>query len=138
LVTKAADLRLTGIHVLVVDDNEDALYVLRSYLEYHGACVLTARSGADALATLIQVRAHVIVSDLSMPGMTGIDFIRLVRALPGEAESPTPAIAVTAFDDLANRRQAQLTGFEAYLTKPVNPMTVVEEVERLHQKSQAS
>ena len=67
-MTKAADLRLTGIHVLVVDDNEDALYVLRSYLEYHGACVLTARSGADALATLTQVRAHIIVSDLSMPG----------------------------------------------------------------------
>jgi CheY-like chemotaxis protein len=55
-----------------------------------------------------------------MPGMTGIDFIRLVRALPGEAEKPTPAIAVTAFDD------------------PVNPMTVIEEGERLYHTAQAS
>jgi CheY-like chemotaxis protein len=136
-VSKRAALRLTGIHVLVVDDNEDARYVLRSYLEHHGASVMTAGSGEEALAALSYVRAHVIVSDLSMPGMTGIDFIRLVRALPGEAEKSTPAIAVTAFDDPVNRRQAQLTGFEVYLTKPVNPMTVVEEVERLYQKSQA-
>jgi CheY-like chemotaxis protein len=65
-------------------------------------------------------------------------FIRLVRALPEEAEKPTPAIAVTAFDDPVNRWQAQITGFEVYLTKPVNPMTVIEEVERLYHPAQAS
>jgi CheY-like chemotaxis protein len=102
-VSKRAELRLTGIDVLVV-----------------GASVVIAGSGAEALAALSYIRAHVIVSDLSMPGMTGIDFIRLVRALPGEAEKPTPAIAVTAFDD------------------PVNPMTVIEEVERLYHTAQAS
>jgi CheY-like chemotaxis protein len=102
------------------------------------ASVMTAVSGAEALAALSYVRTHVIVSDRSMPGMTGIDFIRLVRALPGEAEKPMPAIAVTAFDDPVNRWQAQLTGFEVYLAKPVNPRTVIEEVDRLYHTAQAS
>jgi CheY-like chemotaxis protein len=130
------DLRLSGIHVLLVDDNEDVRYVLASFLQHHGANVLTAPSGFEALAVAAEVRAHVIVSDLSMPGMTGIEFLRQLRMLPGQAENPTPAIAVTAFDDLAHRRDARDSGFAVYLRKPVDPMTVVREVERLFRESQ--
>src|SRR5437016_7377785 len=97
---------LDGIHVLVVDDNEDARKVLEAYLIYVGAKVTTARSGGEALAIVAQVQAHVIVSDVSMPGMTGIEFIREVRKLPGQAERPTPAIAFTAFADRQSRSEA--------------------------------
>jgi len=127
---------LRGIHVLLVDDNEDARYVLLSYLHHFGANVATARSGGEALAIVSEVRAHVIVSDLSMPGMTGAEFMQQLRALPGQSENPPPAIAVTAFDDPVIRRSASANGFAVYLTKPVDPMTVVREVERLFRESQ--
>jgi CheY-like chemotaxis protein len=130
------DPQLSGIHVLLVDDNEDARYVLLSYLHHFGASVVTARSGGEALAIAAEVRAHVIVSDLSMPGLTGAEFLRQLHALPRELENPTPAIAVTAFDDPATRHRARDGGFAVYLTKPVDPMTVVREVERLFRESQ--
>ena len=124
---------LDGIHVLVIDDNEDARKVLESYLIYVGAKVTTARSGGEALAIVAQVQAHVIVSDVSMPGMTGIEFIRAVRKLPGQAERPTPAIAFTAFADRQSRSEALESGFNVYLVKPVDPLDIAHEIIRLHQ-----
>src|SRR5262245_31671939 len=62
--------RLKGAKVLLVDDNEDSRYVLTSYLIHYGASVVTARSGGEALDLAGKTRCHVIVSDLSMPGIT--------------------------------------------------------------------
>lgn len=122
---------LTGIHVLVVDDNDDARSILQSYLMHLGANVTTARSGGEAIGKLQEVAAHVIVSDLAMPGMTGHDFLSVVRQMPSQAGKPTPAIAVTAFDDPQNRRRAAEAGFNVYLVKPVDPLIVVQEIRRL-------
>ncbi|HXE00289.1 MAG TPA: response regulator [Candidatus Acidoferrum sp.] len=62
--------QLQGIHVLLVEDNEDALYILESYFRHHGAMVTTAANGRDALAILRQITPHVIVSDITMPGIS--------------------------------------------------------------------
>jgi PleD family two-component response regulator len=62
--------QLQGIHVLLVEDNEDALYILESYSRHHGAMVTTAANGRDALAILRQITPHVIVSDITMPGIS--------------------------------------------------------------------
>jgi CheY-like chemotaxis protein len=128
--------QLKGVKVLLVDDNEDSRYVLMSYLVHFGATVVTARSGGEALALAGTTRCHVIVSDLSMPGITGGEFLRRLRALPGQFENATPAIAVTAFDDRAARQGARDDGFSVYLTKPVDPTVVVHEVERVFRESQ--
>src|SRR2546425_4709661 len=90
---------LDGIHVLVIDDNEDARKVLESYLIYVGAKVTTARSGGEALAIVAQVQGHVIGRDVSMPGVTGVEVIPEGGELPGEAQRPAPAIAVPAVAD---------------------------------------
>jgi CheY-like chemotaxis protein len=125
------DARLRDIHVLVVDDVEATRDLLSVFLQHYGLSVVAVPTGHEALAALTQVRPEVIVSDLSMPGMTGHEFIQHVRALPGQAERPTPAIAVTAFHDADSQRLALESGFQVYLTKPLNPMTVVDEVARL-------
>ena len=62
--------QLQGIHVLLVEDNEDALYILESYFRHHGAMVTTAANGRDALAILRQITPQVIVSDITMPGIS--------------------------------------------------------------------
>jgi CheY-like chemotaxis protein len=129
---------LAGIHVLLVDDNEDALEIFGSYLRYLGALVTIAHNGAEALGCLAQARADVIVTDLSMPGMDGIEFLTRFRDYRGEDTNPTPVIAVTAFPHTYGPKTAEDAGFRAFLVKPVTPMRLAEEVRRMfeYNKSQ--
>lgn len=122
---------LRGVHVLVVDDNEDARLILGAYLEHLGANITLAGSGVEGLAALAEIRAHVIVSDLAMPGMDGIEFLRRVRQLPGQAQNPTPAIAFTGFTDRYNDTRARAAGFQMLLAKPTDPVEIAELIGRL-------
>lgn len=81
------EVNLAGVHVLLVDDNEDALEIFGAYLRHLGAVVTVARNGAEALGLLEQARAHVIVTALTMPGMDGVEFVSRLRGHRGEAES---------------------------------------------------
>ena len=125
---------LTGLHVLLVDDNEDARTILGVFLEHCGATVTLARNAGDALAATSEVRAHVIVSDLSMPGMDGVELLARLRAMPTERESPTPAIAVTGFTTRENRDAAQAAGFNHFIAKPADPLDVANHIKRLAQR----
>src|SRR5438094_265161 len=80
--------------------------------------------GAEGLAALAEIRAHVIVSDLSMPVMDGMEFLRRVRQLPGQAQAPTPAIAFTGFGDRYSETRARAAGFQALLAKPADPVNI--------------
>jgi CheY-like chemotaxis protein len=131
------NLRLDGVHVLVVDDHEDTRDLLQLYLANRGATVTTARSGGEALASLAKTGAHVIVSDISMPGMSGLELMRRVSDLPGQAAKRTPAIAFTALREQGHRKEALASGFQVYLLKPLDPGIVVQEVARLHREAQA-
>jgi CheY-like chemotaxis protein len=115
----------------VVDDDEDTRDVLRAYLSHHGALVTAAGDGSEALVALHRVKVHVIVSDLSMPGMDGHELLLRTRKLPDEVTRPTPAIALTAFDSVEHRRRALDVGFSAYLAKPLDPDTLVQAIVRL-------
>ena len=119
---------LEGISVLVVDDNEDARDLIRTTLMYYGALTVTAENGKDALERLASTRVDVIVSDISMPGFSGHDLIRAVRALPSHAGHDTPAIALTAFNEPHQRRRALEAGFQVYMVKPFDPTTLVNEI----------
>jgi CheY-like chemotaxis protein len=129
----AADPDLTGLHVLVLDDNEDARAILDGYLTHLGALVTAASSAGEALDALKKIHADVIVSDLSMPGLDGHHFLQRVRACPGQKEQPTPAIALTGFGEQAQREQAWRSGFQAYMVKPIDPAMVAQEIAELVQ-----
>ena len=129
---------LTGVHVLLVDDNEDALHIFGSYLRHVGAVVTEARNGAEALGMLQQAQAHVIVTDLSMPGIDGVEFVSRLRGHRGEADAPTPVIAVTAFPENYVREAMHELGFRSYLVKPVNPERIAREVLAVHNHIRAA
>jgi CheY-like chemotaxis protein len=122
---------LAGIHVLLVDDNEDALAIFGAYLRHLGALVTVAHTGAEALALLTQARADVIVTDLSMREMGGIEFLVRLRDYRGDDTHPPPVIAVTAFPDNYGPKLAEDTGFRAFLVKPVTPIRLATEVRRM-------
>ncbi|WP_437683883.1 PAS domain S-box protein [Sorangium sp. So ce131] len=116
---------LTGVRVLVVDDQADAREIAQRVLEESAARVTTAASAAEALALVERERPHVLVSDLGMPGEDGFQLIRKVRALGAERGGATPAAAVSALAREEDRARALGAGYQAHLAKPVDPAALV-------------
>lgn len=117
--------RIEGLHVLVVDDQEDTRVLLAVVLEKLGARVTAVESVAEALPALQQLRPDVLISDIGMPGEDGFTLIQRVRALPPEQGGQTPAAALTAFARVEDRVKALRTGFQNHLSKPIEPMELV-------------
>jgi CheY-like chemotaxis protein len=112
---------LDHLHVLVVDDEEDARDLLVTVLEKCGASVRAVGTVAEALDALRERMPDILVSDIGMPGGDGYDLIRKVRELSESRAGSLPAVALTAYADKENRRQALEAGFQIYLSKPVDP-----------------
>lgn len=112
---------LTGLTILVVDDEPDARSVVTVVLEQCGAQVFGAASAAEALDQLTQRHHDVIVSDIGMPGEDGFSFIRQVRAMGPEHGGAIPAVALTSFTQSESRLKALQAGFQTHIAKPVHP-----------------
>jgi PAS domain S-box-containing protein len=112
---------LRGVRILVVDDDKDALALLREILEATGAAVLTADSGDDALEKLERARPDVLLSDLAMPQMNGFELIDRVRRSEDVEIREIPAVAITAFARSDDRARALRSGFQTHLAKPIDP-----------------
>lgn len=118
--SERAPIRLEGLKVLVVDDDEDARALLAEALALRGAVIAEATSARRALDALDRFRPDVLVSDIAMPGEDGFALIRAVRALPAARGGKTPAIAVTAHARAVDGARAFAAGFQAHLAKPVD------------------
>ena len=122
---------LTGVRVLVVDDDPDARDLVTAVLGQSGADVVTASSTVEALDALARARPHVLVSDLSMPGDDGYALLQRVRALGLDHDGRVPAVALTAFARAEDRARALAAGYAVHVSKPVEPAELVEVVARL-------
>jgi CheY-like chemotaxis protein len=123
---------LSGLRVLVVDDEPDARELLRQVLADCGAEVLTAGGAAEALA-LLRERPQLLVSDIGMPDADGYELLKQVRAL-GER---LPAIALTAFARSEDRTRALRAGFLVHVSKPVEPAELVATVAAVAGRTEA-
>src|SRR5207244_2417837 len=85
---------LKGIRVMIVDDNTDAMNLVKHLLEQCGVTVSGCASGEECLARLPVWHPDVLVSDIGMPGMDGYSMMRELRALPPEKGGETPAVAL--------------------------------------------
>jgi PAS domain S-box-containing protein len=125
--------RLDALRVLVVDDDEDSLEVLREVLELAGAHVTTvtsARLAFDAIDAGGAKGFAVIISDIGMPEMDGYSFIRDIRARR-HAASDVPAIALTAYARTTDATRALDAGFQQHLIKPIDERQLLQAVEML-------
>ncbi|HTX23374.1 MAG TPA: response regulator [Steroidobacteraceae bacterium] len=113
--------RLTGVHVLVVDDDPGAREVIAGILHSFGARVSLAGSGPAALTLLFERKPHVLVADLGMPEMDGYALIEQVRALDPNLGGRVPAVAVTAYASPQDRLRALHAGYQNHIAKPVEP-----------------
>jgi PAS domain S-box-containing protein len=109
--------KLSGLKVLVVDDEPDARALVNRFLIECGATAVLAVSAADAHTLLNTFTADVIISDIGMPDEDGYDFIRALRSNGNK----TPAVALTAFARAEDRIRSIQAGFQTHLPKPVEP-----------------
>jgi signal transduction histidine kinase/ActR/RegA family two-component response regulator len=121
---------LTGVSVLIVEDNHDARKLLETILRRAGAEVRAAENVASALRILAGEWPDCIVSDIEMPGEDGYSFIRKVR-LQEPASRHIPAIALTAYTRSVDRVRALAAGFQTHMSKPVEPSELVATVRSL-------
>lgn len=129
--SSAARAILDGIEVLVVDDDADGRDLVATVLRMHGAKVMSAGSAGEALDLFRQNPVPVIVSDLGMPGMDGLELMRRIRGFSGEAGVRVRAVALTAYVRDQDRQRALDAGFQTHLSKPVEPAELVRVVSEL-------
>ncbi len=117
---------LQNWRVIAIDDETDALEIIVLLLSRYGAKVMTAGDGISGLALVRQERPNFVITDLSMPGLSGwelIDEMKRDRSL-----LDIPIVALTAHAMHGDREKAIARGFHNYLTKPLVPETFVQSV----------
>jgi CheY-like chemotaxis protein/anti-sigma regulatory factor (Ser/Thr protein kinase) len=122
---------LSGLRVLLVDDEADSRDLLNFVLESCHARVSIAGSAAEALELVMRERFDVLVSDIGMPDEDGYSLIRKIRALSNELGGNIPAIALTAYARAEDRVQALLSGFQMHIAKPVESVELIAAVANL-------
>ncbi|HEY2734458.1 MAG TPA: ATP-binding protein, partial [Polyangiales bacterium] len=130
--------QIRGLRVLVVDDEEDARTLVATILEDCACQVTMAASVREALALFSQHVPDIVVSDIGMPGESGYDLIRQIRALPPERGGNVPAAALTAYARPEDRRKMLNAGFSIHLPKPVEAAELVAVVATLSRFIQRS
>jgi hypothetical protein len=122
---------LTGIRVLLVDDEADSREMMASALETCGATVVAAASAREALQALNRSHVDVMLSDIAMPEKDGYELIREVRATSTARIAAVPAAAVTACVRDDERQRALAAGYHMHLAKPVHPAALARAVAAL-------
>jgi CheY-like chemotaxis protein len=122
---------LTGLRLLLIDDEPDVLEMLAAYLSSRGAAVLVAADVAEGLQKLKESRPDVVVCDIGMPGLDGYNFIEVLRGFPPAEGGATPVVALTAYARPEDRRRAIVHGFDMHVAKPLDPGELAAVIERL-------
>jgi signal transduction histidine kinase/ActR/RegA family two-component response regulator len=122
---------LDGLRVLLVDDEAEAREILSTVMTRTGAEVTACHSASEALATLLEWKPDVILSDIAMPDEDGYTFIGKVRSLPREKGGETPAAALSAYARDIDRSQALAAGYQMHIAKPIGAAQLVTMVARL-------
>lgn len=131
---KDVSLDLSGIKVLVVDDDADSLNFVNFVLEMYDAKVTTVSSADQALQVLPQSKPDVLVSDIGMSQMDGYELLRQIRTKAPENGGEIPAIALTAYAGEFDQKQALAAGFQIHIPKPVEPEVLARAIARLAER----
>lgn len=115
--------------IMIVDDSASMRQVVGIALKGAGYTVLEGRDGQDALTKLTGQKVHLIISDVNMPNMDGISFVKAVKQLP--AYKFTPIIMLTTESDESKKREGQAAGAKAWVVKPFKPEQLLGAVQKL-------
>lgn len=114
--------------ILVIEDNEQNLYLTTFLLEQHGFKVIAARNGPEGIALAGRVQPDLILLDIQIPQMDGYAVARKLRQNP--AMKDVPIVAVTSYAMVGDRERTLKAGCTGYIEKPINPDTFNDEIDK--------
>lgn len=119
--------------VLVIEDNERNLYLVTYLLERQGFSVSSAQDGKVGIQRAVEERPDLVILDIQLPQMDGYEVAKALRSVRELGD--TPIVAVTSYAMPGDREKAIAVGCNGYLEKPIDPLTFVEEVQRILSES---
>lgn len=117
---------MTGGRILVVEDNDRNLKLVRDVLVFAGFEVLEAQTGEQGVAIAETTLPDLVLMDLQLPGIDGAEALRRLRDNPATAE--LPVVAVTAFAMKEDGERTRQAGFDGYITKPLSVRSLPDQV----------
>lgn len=115
--------------VLVIEDNPDNLRLISYALERAGYSVISAETGEEGVELALRERPFVILMDIQLPGIDGLEATRRIRA--SEADGSVPIIAITSFAMAGDMERLLAAGCNGYFEKPIDPLTIIEQIHKL-------
>lgn len=112
--------------ILIVEDNENNMYLISFILKKKGFAILQARSGEEGIELANGEKPDMIIMDIQLPGIDGLEATRRIRQ--SEAIRRVPVIALTSYAMTGDREEAFKAGCTGYIEKPINPDTFTEEL----------
>lgn len=116
----------TRKRILIIEDNEQNLYLLSFLLEQNGYQVLQAKDGLAGIELATQTLPDMILLDIQLPGMDGYEVAQILRS--NESLVHVPIIAVTSYAMVGDRERGLAAGCNGYIEKPINPDTFLAEI----------
>jgi len=129
--SRSDSIRLDGLHVLLVEDDEDSRKLLGTMLKRYGARVTSTMSAKEALRVFEGELPDLLISDIGMPDEDGYELIRKLRSAPPDKGGLTPAIALTGYASRKDRERALTAGYQQHIAKPVEQADIITAVAAL-------
>jgi CheY-like chemotaxis protein len=114
--------------ILVVEDNDTNMYLIKFILEKSGYEVIEAREGAVGVELAVKEKPDLVIMDIRLPDIDGLEATKRIRASKGNHK--IPIVAITSFAMAGDREEALAAGCTDYIEKPINPDTFVAEIEK--------
>ncbi len=115
--------------ILIVDDSASVRTVVSTTLKGAGYNVIQGTDGKDALSKMTGEKIHMIISDVNMPNMDGIEFVKEVKKMP--AYKFTPICMLTTESEASKMQEGKAAGAKAWIVKPFQPPKLLAAVEKL-------
>jgi len=114
--------------ILVIEDNETNIYLIGFILKKNGHEVIEARSGEEGVELAIKEKPDLILMDIQLPGIDGLEATRRIRE--SETDKKVPIVALTSYAMTGDREKSLAAGCTGYIEKPINPDTFMGEIEK--------
>jgi CheY-like chemotaxis protein len=118
--------------VLIIEDNKDNLKIVTYALQRAGYTVIAAESGEEGYVLALKERPLFILMDINLPGIDGIETTKRIRS--SEANGNIPIIAITSYAMSGDRERILAAGCNGYFEKPIDPITIVDQIHKLLEK----
>ncbi|MDD5016302.1 MAG: response regulator [Atribacterota bacterium] len=114
--------------ILVIEDNDTNMYLISFILKKNGFEVIGARTGEEGVDLALKERPDLIIMDIQLPGIDGLETTRRIRE--SKADGGVPIITLTSYAMTGDREKALSAGCNGYLEKPINPDTIMGEIKK--------